>query len=71
MGDRSPKELPYLCHLAAFLTPFDGSAVKYRLPSDRQGISMDAVSLGWVATAYLLASAMFLVPFGRIADILW
>jgi len=30
---------------------------------------MDAVSLGWVATAYLLASAMFLVPFGRVADI--
>jgi EmrB/QacA subfamily drug resistance transporter len=25
--------------------------------------------LGWVATAYLLASAVFLVPFGRIADI--
>ena len=30
---------------------------------------MDAVSLGWVATAYLLTSAMFLVPFGRLADI--
>jgi len=25
--------------------------------------------LGWVATAYLLASAVFLVPFGKIADI--
>jgi len=31
---------------------------------------MDAISLGWVSTAYLLASAMFLVPFGRVADIL-
>jgi EmrB/QacA subfamily drug resistance transporter len=30
---------------------------------------MDAVSLNWVATAYLLAAATFLVPFGRIADI--
>jgi EmrB/QacA subfamily drug resistance transporter len=30
---------------------------------------MDAVSLSWVATAYLLGSAVFLVPFGRIADI--
>jgi len=30
---------------------------------------MDAVSMGWVATAYLLASAVFLLPFGRIADI--
>jgi len=25
--------------------------------------------LGWVATAYLLAAAMFIVPFGRLADI--
>ena len=30
---------------------------------------MNAVLLGWVATAYLLAAAMFLVPFGRLADI--
>ncbi len=30
---------------------------------------MDAVTLGWVATAYLLSSAVLLVPFGRIADI--
>jgi EmrB/QacA subfamily drug resistance transporter len=30
---------------------------------------MDAVLLGWVPTSYLLAAAMFLVPFGRIADI--
>ena len=30
---------------------------------------MDAIQMGWVSTAYLLASAVFLVPFGRIADI--
>jgi EmrB/QacA subfamily drug resistance transporter len=30
---------------------------------------MDAILLSWVTTAYLLASAVFLVPFGRIADI--
>ncbi len=30
---------------------------------------MDAILMGWVSTAYLLASAVFLVPFGRIADI--
>jgi MFS family permease len=30
---------------------------------------MDAISLSWVSTAYLLASAIFLLPFGRIADI--
>lgn len=30
---------------------------------------MDAVLLSWVATSYILASVVFLVPFGRLADI--
>lgn len=30
---------------------------------------MDAVLLSWIPASYLLASAMFLVPFGRTADI--
>jgi EmrB/QacA subfamily drug resistance transporter len=30
---------------------------------------MDAILLSWVTTAYLLTSAMFLVPLGKIADI--
>ena len=30
---------------------------------------LDAITLSWITTAYLLTSAVFLVPFGRIADI--
>jgi len=30
---------------------------------------MDAILLSWVTTAYLLASATFLVPFGKVADL--
>ena len=30
---------------------------------------MDAVSMSWASLAYLLSSAMLLVPFGRLADI--
>jgi EmrB/QacA subfamily drug resistance transporter len=59
----------FVVTLAAFLAPFDGSSVNIALPSIGKEFSMDAISLGWVATAYLLASAMFLVPFGRAADI--
>ena len=55
--------------LGAFLTPFMGSAVNIALPRIGKEFEMDAVLLGWVATAYLIAAAMFLVPFGRIADI--
>ena len=55
--------------LAGFITPFDGSAVNIALPAMGAEFHMDAVSLSWIATAYLLAAALFLVPFGKIADI--
>ena len=55
--------------LAGFLTPFDGSAVNIALPTIGAEFHMDAIALSWVATAYLLSSALFLVPFGKIADI--
>ena len=59
----------FIALLSGFLTPFDLSAVNIALPSIGQEYAMDAVSMGWVSTAYLLASAVFLLPFGRIADI--
>nr|WP_320162088.1 MFS transporter [uncultured Methanoregula sp.] len=55
--------------LAGFLTPFDGSAVNIALPAMGAEFHMDAISLSWIATAYLLAAALFLVPFGKISDI--
>jgi EmrB/QacA subfamily drug resistance transporter len=55
--------------LASFLTPFMGSSTNVALPSIGHEFSMDAVLLTWIPTAYLLAAAVFLVPFGRIADI--
>ncbi len=55
--------------MAGFLTPFMGSAVNIALPTIANEYGMDAVLLSWVATAYLLAAAIFLVSIGRIADI--
>jgi len=55
--------------MASFLFPFMLSAVNIALPSLGRELSLDAVTLGWIATAYLLSSATLLVPFGRIADI--
>lgn len=55
--------------MSSFLTPFTSSSVNIALPSIGRELSLDAITLGWVATAYLLAAATFLVPFGRIADI--
>lgn len=55
--------------LASFLTPFMDSATNVALPSISHEFAMDAVTLSWIRTAYLLAAALFLVPFGKIADI--
>jgi len=54
--------------LSSFLPPFMSSSVNIALPSIGGEFSLDTVLLGWVATAYLLAAAMFLIPFGKIAD---
>ncbi len=54
---------------SSFLTPFMGSSVNIALPSIGKEFSMDAVLIGWVATSYLLSASVFLVPFGRAADI--
>ncbi len=55
--------------IASFVFPFMASTVNIALPSLGKELSLDAVTLGWIATAYLLSSATLLVPFGRIADI--
>ncbi len=55
--------------LAAFLSPFMISSVNIALPSIGKEFLIDAIFLSWVTTAYLLATAVFLVPIGRLADI--
>jgi len=55
--------------IASFLFPFMLAAVNIALPSLGEELSLDAVTLGWINTAYLLSSATLIIPFGRIADI--
>ncbi|MFA7153062.1 MAG: MFS transporter, partial [Methanoregulaceae archaeon] len=55
--------------IASFITPFDGSAVNIALPGIGADFLMDAVTLSWVSTAYLLSTAVLLVPFGKLGDI--
>jgi len=54
---------------AAFLTPFMGAAVNLALPSISSELGINAINLNWVVSSYILSSAMFLLPFGRLADI--
>lgn len=55
--------------VASFLTPFMGSSVNVALPTIAYELSANAIMLSWVTASFLLVSAMFAVPFGRIADI--
>jgi len=59
----------FVAVMASFLAPFVGSSVSIALPSIAGEFNLDAITLGWVVTAYLLAAAIFLVPFGKLADI--
>ena len=54
---------------AAFLTPFLGSAINLALPAISKDFNTTAIELGWIASSFILSSAMFLLPFGRLADI--
>jgi len=55
--------------LSSFMTPFMGSSINLALPAIAKEFKIDAVLLTWIPTAYLLASAICLVPFGRLADL--
>lgn len=55
--------------VASFITPFMASSVNIALPSIAADFGIGMGGLGWIATSYLLASAAFLLPFGRLADI--
>jgi EmrB/QacA subfamily drug resistance transporter len=55
--------------VSAFITPFLVSSVNIAIPTITQEFSLNAIMMSWVVTAYLLSAVIFLVPFGRIADI--
>ena len=55
--------------LTSFMGPFMISSVNVALPAIQSDLQMDAVELSWIATSYLLAVAVGLVPAGKIADI--
>lgn len=54
---------------ASFIIPFAGSSIVIGLPPISREFALDAVTLGWVPTSFILTVAVMLVPFGRIADI--
>ncbi len=53
----------------SFVAPFMVSAVNVALPAIQSDFHIDAVLLSWIATSYLLAKGILLLPAGQIAEI--
>jgi len=53
----------------SFMVTFMGSSVNLALPTMGHEFGSNAVLTSWIITSYLLSSAVFLLPLGRLADI--
>jgi EmrB/QacA subfamily drug resistance transporter len=53
----------------SFMGTFLISSVNIALPAIEKSFGLNAVTLSWVVTAFLLSTAMFLLPFGRWGDL--
>lgn len=72
--NKSPKKTQLLFMLIVtmsthFLNPFMGSSVNLALKQIGLEFTLSAVGLSWITMSYLLASAIFLVPFGKLGDL--
>ena len=68
-GQTEKRSALVVAMLSSFFAPFMASSINVALPSIADEFEMDAVLLTWVATSYLLSAAVFMVPFGKLADI--
>lgn len=59
----------WVVSLCVFMFPFMLSSVNIALPAIQADFGANAVLLSWIATAYLLASGVMLVPAGKLGDI--
>jgi EmrB/QacA subfamily drug resistance transporter len=69
VNEREKKVILLVACLASFLVPYTGSSITVALPAIAAEFNADAVTLGWITSAYIVSAALFIVPFGRLADI--
>ncbi|WP_439183013.1 MFS transporter [Carboxylicivirga taeanensis] len=66
---KTQKSVLLVATLTSFLGPFIISSVNIALPYIEQHFMIDAITLSWIITSFLLSSAVFLLPMGKWADI--
>jgi MFS family permease len=55
--------------IVSFLVPYTSSSVHIALPEIGKTFLLNSIFLGWITSSYLLVTGIFLIPFGKIADI--
>ncbi|MDR1811540.1 MAG: MFS transporter [Candidatus Fibromonas sp.] len=68
MENRKSVVLFTLC-LTSFLVPYMGSSLNLALPQIAAAFNLDAKKLGWINSAFLIATAIFQIPFAKVADL--
>lgn len=66
---RMRKTALIICLVSSFVQPFCGTGITVALPSIAKELHLDAPTVPWVVTIFLLASCIFMLPMGRLADI--
>jgi Arabinose efflux permease len=66
---RVKRTIMFMATAGSFLTPFMISSINIALPAIQKEFAANAVLLSWIATSFLLSSAVFLLPIGKVADI--
>jgi EmrB/QacA subfamily drug resistance transporter len=69
VDERGKKIILLVASLSSFLVPYTGSSITVALPAMAGQFHADAVTLGWITSAYIISAAVFIIPFGRYADI--
>jgi MFS family permease len=70
VDEHGKKTILLVASLSSFLVPYTASSITVALPAMAAQFHIDAVTLGWITSAYIIAAAVFIVPFGRYADII-
>ncbi|MHA1686688.1 MAG: MFS transporter [Candidatus Heimdallarchaeaceae archaeon] len=59
----------FIVAVSSLITAFNSSALNVAIPDISRTLNLSAQQQNMIATLYVLAAAMFLVPFGKLSDI--
>ena len=69
MKENSLRSVLIVVMITSFITPFTGNAINIAIPAMANEFHSAPVMLNMVVASYIIASAAFLLPFGRLGDI--